>query len=358
MLRWPRPGEGEGVAGEVRSHFQKGVILLQADQNSLLCITPLQRDWGMALMRMKKLGQGVVLAGVLVLGACGPSGGTGNGAANAVAANSPSVTVKVSAYTEAYNALIDDNGLPETVEAYKKANIAHRSPGEDISIDQGWIANAESKLKAAHALPGDMGALDAAAGKLDDALNKVLARLEPLYTYYNAKSYRQDGLARGKSENTQMIAELDAAVAAMNDFHAALQHQRRAGVESELAALKQSGNILGYNNKLAMQHAEDLVGLFTKSADLRDPAALGKADTLAASIEKLVPEQQKLVAEARAKAPAPIEKSRAEMYGLVADELGRLIGHYRQMKLSRSGNDLQSLVDSYNRAVSTGNNII
>ncbi|MFA6112925.1 MAG: DUF3829 domain-containing protein [Sphingomonas sp.] len=301
--------------------------------------------------------RGLALAGLLVLGACGPTGGAGNEATAVAADSSPAAAAKISAYTDAYNALLDTYGLPVTVQTYKEANIARRSPADDISISQGWIENAEGKLKAARALPGSLGALDAAAAKLDDALTKVLARLEPLYAYYNAKSYRQDGLERGRREDAQMIAEFDAAITALNDFNTALLHQRHARVESELAALKQRGDTLGYTNKLAMQQAEDLVGLFKKPADLNDPAVLGKADTLAASIEALLSEQQKSIASARTKAVEPVEKSRIGMYGVVADLLGSMVGQYRQLKQSHSASDMQSTVDAYNRAVSAANGI-
>jgi hypothetical protein len=309
-------------------------------------------------MQIGTLRQGMALAGLLVLGACGPSGGSGNDAtAVAAAASSPAAAAKITAYTDAYNALIETYGLPATVETYKEANIARRSPADTITISQGWVQNAQDKLKTARALPGSLGALDTAAAKLDDALTKVLARLGPLYGYYNTKGYRQDGLERGKREDPQMIAEFDAAVTAMDDFNTALVQQRRAGVESELAALKQRGDTLGYTNKLAMQQAEDLIGLFRKPADLRDPVVLGKADALAASIEKLLSEQQKSIAAATAKATEPLEKSRAGMYSIVTDMLGSMVGQYRQLKQSHSPSDMQATVDAYNRAVSTANNI-
>ena len=308
-------------------------------------------------MRMLKLHQNVVLAGMLMLAACDGPSGSGNESANDVVASPSTGTAKVSAYTEAYNALLDTYGLPETVKDYKDANIAHRSPGDDISISQGWIENARGKLKAARALSGNLGAVDTAAAKLDDALGKVLARLEPLYAYYNTKRYRQDGLARGKREDAQMAAEFDAAIMAMNDFNSALQRQRHVDGEKELAALKQSGNTLGYTNTLAMQQAEDLVDLFSEPASLRDPAVQAKADLLADSIEKLLSEQQKSIAAARPKATEPIEKSRIGMYGVVNDLLGSMIGQYRQMRQSHNARDLQSMVDAYNRAVSSANNI-
>lgn len=309
-------------------------------------------------MRGIKLRQGVALAGLFMLGACGGagSGSGGNGSVEAVA-TSPATAAKLSAYTEAYNALIETYGLPATAKDYKEARVASRSPSETITISDGHIEYEAAKLKAARALPGALGPLDAAAETLDTALQKVLARLKPLYAYYNTKAYRADGLKRGKAEDAQMIAEFDAALKAMEDFNAALVKQRRAGADAELATLKQGGDMVAYNTKLAMQQGEDLVSLFNKPEDLRDPAVFAKGDALAASLEKLLADQQKAIADAKAKAKEPIETSRLSVSGLVADMLGSMIGQYRQVKQSHSAHDAQMMVDSYNRAVGMANNM-
>jgi hypothetical protein len=185
----------------------------------------------------------------------------------------------------------------------------------------------------------------------------VLARLGPLYGYYNTKAYRQDALKRGKAEDAAMTAEFDAALKAMEVFNDALVEQRRAGVDAELAKYKAAGDMVGYNNKQAMQQAEELVMLFNKPEDLKDPAVFAKGDAIAASLEKLLIEQQKAIAEAKPKAAEPLRKSQLGVYGLVGDMLGTMIGQYRQLKQSHSGSDMKSMVDSYNNAVGMANDI-
>jgi len=302
-----------------------------------------------------KVRQGVVLAGLFALAACGGAGSGGNG--SAAVATTPDAGAKISAYTEAYNGLIDTFGVPATAESYSKEKIPSRSPSDSITISQGWVETGEGKLKTARALPGSLGELDTKAEALDNALLKVLARLGPLYQYYNTKAYRQDALKRGKAEDAQMIAEFDAALKTMEDFNTELVKQRRAGAEAELARFKADGNVVGYNNKQAMLQAEELVGLFDKPEDLKDPAIFAKGDVLAASIEKLLTEQQKAIAEGKAKATEPIDKSRLSTYGLVADMLGSMIGQYRELKQSHSPSSMNSMIDSYNDAVGSANRI-
>lgn len=302
-----------------------------------------------------KVRQGVVLAGLFALSACGGTGSGGNG--STAVATTPDAAAKISAYTEAYNGLIDTFGLPATVDTYKEARIPSRSPSDSITISDGWVETGEGKLKAARALPGSLGDLDKKAEALDNALLKVLARLGPLYQYYNTKAYREDALKRGKAEDAQMVAEFDAALKAMEDFNAELVKQRRAGAEAELTKLKADGNIVGYNNKQAMLQAEELIGLFNKPEDLKDAAIFAKADGVVASLEKLLSDQQKAIAEGKAKATEPLDKSRLGSYGLVAEMLGSMIGQYRELKQSHSPSNMKSMIDSYNNAVSSANRI-
>jgi hypothetical protein len=124
-----------------------------------------------------------------------------------------------------------------------------------------------------------------------------------------------------------------------------------------MAKYKAAGDMVGYNNKQAMQQAEELVMLFNKPEDLKDPAVFAKGDAIAASLEKLLIEQQKAIAEAKPKAAEPLRKSQLGVYGLVGDMLGTMIGQYRQLKQSHSGSDMKSMVDSYNNAVGMANDI-
>lgn len=303
------------------------------------------------------------LAGMaLLLAGCGKGVTTGNAATAATGEATPAgagadaqVGAKVSAYTEAHNKLIDTFGLTETARRYMDERIAAKSPSDSISISDGWIEQALAKFKEARAMPGDTPALDRAGDALIAALDKVMARLVPLNTYYDGKAYKDDGLARGRREDPLMVAEFRAALAEADRFDQALSGARRARLDVELARLKEAGNVLGYNSKLELKQAEDLLALFPDPAAVRDAARYARADALVASLEKLLAEQRAAYAAAKARA-APTDQPD---YGhsSVVDSLTSMIGDYREMRQSKDPSDFEDLVKEYNRAVESANRI-
>jgi hypothetical protein len=297
-------------------------------------------------------------AALLALGACdkvksigGNTTSTATTAGRGDAANS-----KLDTYTEGYNKLIDTFGLPETMESYVEQKISSKSPTDSISISSGWIGQALTSLKQARALSGGPADLDAAADTLIASLEKVLARLTPLETYYSSKAYREDALARGKREDPLMLAEFKAASEAGEAFNTILSRERRARTEIELTELKKSGNMLAYNTKLALQQAEPLVDLFNKPEDLRDPAVLAKADAIIAALEKTLADQRSVYATAKGAAKTPGD---APDYGYEAvnRELTQMIGDYRDLKQSGEVSDVNDMVRNYNSAIESLNNI-
>lgn len=309
-------------------------------------------------MRMIELSRSIALASLLALAACGTGAGGNKTDADVVAAVGDEKTeAKLGAYTEAYNGLVGTFGLAETTESYLKADIPHAAVSDSITISNGWVETNTNKLKEAQALPGDLGALDTAAGKLEDALNKVNARLGPLYAYYNSKAYRQDSLAKGKAEDAAMRAEFDAASKALDGFNTELQRLRDASLERELATLKDSGDMAGYNTKLALQRTRQLIDLFDKPEDVKNEALLAKADGIAASLDTLLADQRKAVADAKAKATEPMDKARISSYSTVENMLGSALGSYRQMRQTKNPDDMQNTISSYNHAVESANRI-
>jgi hypothetical protein len=299
----------------------------------------------------------IAATALLALGACGKAGtDTGNSATGMMrgADGADPAQAKLDTYVEGYNKLIGTFGLTETTDTYERQKIEGKSPTDTISISTGWIDQAVTKLKAARALPGGPADLDKAGDALIAALDKVQARLAPLNTYYESKAYKEDNLARGKREDPLMRADFKAALASSEAFDVPLKRERHARVQTELAALKNKGNMLAYDTKLALQQAEELVDLFNTPEDVKNPQVIAHGDTLVAEIEKTLADQRTAFAAAKAKNPSD---SPDLDYTSVERHLNTMVGNFRDLKQSHDPSGFKSLVESYNDAVESANSI-
>ena len=265
--------------------------------------------------------------------------------------------LKLNGYTEAYNKLIGTFGLPETYESYLKANIAKQTAKSSISFTDGWIEDALNMFKKARALPSTgPQALEQSADTLIAALDKLLVQLKALDVYYKSKAYKGDNLARGKKEDASLRASFEASTAAMTAFNGVLrQEQKKRGAEA-LARLKASGDMLGYNSKVALGKGEELINLFQNERDMKNAAKYVEGDALVAELEKTLTEQRALYAAAKDKAK---DKEAQPEYGheSMASSLVSLVGAYRGLKQSRQVKDYDEMIKEYNRAVENANDI-
>lgn len=292
----------------------------------------------------------------LLLAGCDRIPGLGNAAtADEATSANPRVGAKVNAYTESYNKLIGYFGLLDIAKRYRENRIAGQSPRDTIYVNEGAIEAALTRLKEARAMPGGTPTLDRAADALIAALDKVMARLGPLKTYYDSRAYRDDALARGKREDPLMLAEFDAAIAEAGRFDSALTATRHARLEGELARLKEAGNTLGYNTKVELKHAEDLLALFPTPAAIRDPANFRRGDALVATLETLLAEQRTAIAAAKAAASASDQPDSG--HASVVDGLTSLIGDYRDLRQSKDPSEYESMIRRYNSAIDSANGI-
>lgn len=304
------------------------------------------------------------IAASIVLAACGKTPSTGADPAAAVGA-APSATAsasvdggqssveKMNGYTDAYNQLIDTFGLPETRDRYFEEDIPNKSVSNNISITDGWLDTALGKFKKARALPGnDLADLDKAADTLIASLDPLVVQLKALDIYYESKAYTEDGLARGKAEDAAVRSKFDASTAAMQAFSDLLDREQETRDARSLAALKTSGDLLGYNTRMALQEGKQLIDLFDSEGAIGDAAIYTRGDAIVAELEKTLAAQREHYAAAKAKEPAPD-------YGheSVASNLVSLIGAYREMKQSRETEDYNDMIEEYNRAIESANGI-
>lgn len=295
---------------------------------------------------------------MLALAACNKQPSSSNGAlasATSAAIGDPSGKAKLGAYTQGYNKLLNTFGLPATQKSYFEEEIARKSPSDSISVSDGWLKQALVQLRKARAMAGGEPDVDASADRLIAALDTVTRRLGALNVYYTSKAYRDDGLKRGKAEDAPMRAEFAAATTAMEQFSMVLDRERKKATVAEMAAMKVAGDTLGYNNKLALQQAEDVIDLFQGNGDLKNPAVFAKGDMGIAALEKTLADQRAEItrAEAAAKPGHRVDVN----YGLVVDRLTSQIGDYRDLRQSRDADDYNDMVKSYNDAIEDANDI-
>jgi hypothetical protein len=284
---------------------------------------------------------------LLGLGACDkiafPTGNSGDSLA--ATANNDGAAQKLDAYVEAHNKLMDTFGFEEKAESYRKSDISHASIDGSFEVDAGWIDKGLTKLKTARAMSGGSPDLDAAADALLSSMGKVQTHLASLGTYYESKKYLDDKLARGKAEDGQMLAELDAAERDFTAFGALLDVALDKRDEALLEKLKGGDNLLGYNSKVAMIHAKRLVNLFNGPDDLKKPELFAKGDAEVAVIEKAIADVHSEATKA----------GKSDPIGL--SSLTSMIGAYRSLKQGHDVNDLKTMVLHYNLAVDTTNTV-
>ncbi len=294
----------------------------------------------------------LLLGAALGLGACNqlglPTGNTTGATGTSTAAGSGddadrSAAKKLDTYVEAHNVFVGSFGFEEKAQDYRNSDIARASTNGMFSVDAGWIDQGVKKLQAARAMTGGSPDLDAAADALVGSMGKAQAHLASLETYYESKKYLDDKLARGKAENAQMLAELDAAESDFKKFGGLLDTAIDARDTALLDRMKASGDLLRYNTKLALIHAKKLINLFNTPDDVRNPAVFAKGDAEVAIIEQAIADAHN----------AATKAGKSDPTGL--SELTSMVGRYRELKQDHDPSDLRSMLSSYNMAVETSN---
>lgn len=270
-----------------------------------------------------------------------------------------SAQAKLNAYTKGYNVVIGTYGLRAALENYERGHIMDPKPEpEYVILSNGRLDEARSELKAAHAMPAaGLGDVDAAANRFIPDLDKVMAHATELNSYYTSKAWRDDGLARGRREDPVLVSEFHKAIAEGDVLEAALDKARDQREAAELNRLKTSGDLLGYDTKLAISQARVLASGFNSEASLHDPQKIAQADLRAVDLQKTLADQHAQVIKAKAKSGGAASGSvgiadfRVDTFGRASDELDEMLGHYRDLK---AGGGL----DAYNAMISTLNSAI
>lgn len=276
----------------------------------------------------------VLGAATLCLGACDKADRQEQGSASSGTA-APN---QVDAFIAAHNRLLGSFGYTEQAAKYRKADVAHATLEGEFLVDAGMIDKGIEQLKAARTLSGASAELEGAADALIGSLTKVRAHLADLSPYYTGKAYLNDKLARGRKEDPQMLAELDAADADLKRFGEMLDRETLKRDTAAIEKLKADGDILGYNRRLAMFRANGMIKRFVAS-QAPDPALFTVSDADAAIIDQAI-------AAAHAAATKSGGKDPPELHFLSS-----MLGSYRTFKETRRPTHAEQMVASYNHAV-------
>ena len=295
----------------------------------------------------------IAAASTLLAGCDNLKGKDANGSAAGVTAsagdseNGPEA--KYGAYTKAFNKLIDDVpwNLSKTYAQLQKFDLNMLKTSEEITYPEttSLLQRALEDLKAGRAMKsGDSAAADAAADKLIAAGDILVTEWQALDPYFKARSYRDDNFGKARAADPKIRAAYASAIAGLGQLDAALSAHQRARSAARMAAFEKDGNMAGFHSVKAMLLADR----FSTAALSQDIAAA----------DKLLPELTAEVEELRkAGAALPAEDENKSEIESMTGHLSDSIGSYRDYQQSKDTDDLESVVEDYNDAVESSNDL-
>ena len=264
---------------------------------------------------------------------------------------------KLNAYIKGYNKLLSPFGLPAEARMYAAQQIARKGVNDNVNVSDGWLDIANDSFKKAQAIEGGgMPQVDAAASKLVPVLDRLVNRLKGLETYYQSRGNLEDHFARGKQEDPLVLADFKEALAEMDQLSDALDATIQRRDEADLGAMRDAGDMVGYDGGLALMKAKALLHLFEHGTNTRDPAALAKGDALVTELQAALEDERKWLDKAKTQPSSDADHAiRNSGYGIAIGQLQSMVGAYRTMKQSGQPAMVQMMVGAYNSAVESAN---
>ena len=292
-------------------------------------------------------------AAALVLSACGnkgdaPAAGDPAAASDAGTELTQEVSEKFSHYVTGFNELISTFGIGYQYDRYQMMNLASAQPTATLNFpSQGSVLErALTSLKAGRAINtgNQTPAADAAADKLIQNLEGLLAQYKELGPYYETRAYREDALAKGKAADAQISALYEATLKSTDELDEALTEQERALSTQRIQALRKAGEDNAANLLQATSRAELLV---SKSGEGDFAAGDALLTLLEADLAKLRESAAKMD-------DNDINKS---WYTSIISGLTSLIGQYRDTKQNPNDDTQDTLIDNYNQVINDLNRV-
>ncbi|QXZ08724.1 YiiG family protein [Comamonas sp. Y33R10-2] len=253
------------------------------------------------------------------------------------------------AYTQAYNAMIDDNrAVAAYYRSYQKQNI--NGKGHNDHSFYGGPDDIERKIKPikeSRAAGSGDAQLDAAADNVVAAGEKLIAVWTPLVPYFKGKGFLEDNWAKAKENDPAMTAGFEGMLAAIDKLGTELDRVQDQKQQERLAKYKADGDLLMFNLSTAMSQAKKLVNGVDKTDSLQNKAEVAKVDAIVKELETTLEAFNKAIADEKAKSG----KDPHYNYKLISDKLSTLVGSWRTLKSNPTQNGYRNLVGYYNDAV-------
>ena len=288
-----------------------------------------------------------LIAGLVTLGAAGPVFAQDDGGPK----DPPISAEKLNDYIKGFNFLVGTFGLEQQYQQYTGQQIDRKTVRDPVFVSVGWVDQALDELQQARRVQdGGLPELDQAGDRIIPVLDRLVRRIKGLDSYYESRGQTEDNFARGKQENPLVIADFKEALADMQPLNAALDDAIAKRDAAELAQLKASGDMVGYDSGLALQKSKALVDLFNTPQDVRDPAKIQRGDALVEAILAALSDERTALAAAKTSGDDS-HSMRNSGAGSAAERLMGLVGAYRDMKHSGNALGRQMMLSAYNDAV-------
>ena len=257
---------------------------------------------------------------------------------------------KAQAYIRLNNRI---NGFPNSRWAKRAEEQTKKGDFKAIRTDAHYFGDSDIKnLEKALALPGNMPEVDAAAKKLQEAIEKYVPNWKTLIEYNKSKKFEDDNGAKGKEMLPMYIEGMDVlrdTISALGDQVSVIAKQSH---EKALAKYKAEGKLLEMHTLEALGAAEKIIDIFTESGDLSEFKDQAKVDTANALLEVMETNLEGMKTEhAKRKENNSDRKSlpMIDRYDSVQSKLVSLAGSYREAR--KDPRKFENAISEYNKAI-------
>lgn len=234
-----------------------------------------------------KLGLTMLMIGALALGGCDLEPPPGNAVPDAGAAMEQSTKL------DSYDGVLphDDNfsfDPVNTFRRYEAYDIPRAKPEVEVSLYPSGLRRIVADLRQVRAMPGSVPQVDAAVDRALPVLDRLLARMQGLDSYYVTRGPLADQLARGRAEHPLLVADFKAAIAAWEPLLAAYDAARDAALARSADFYRREKRMVEYYDVRIVQQATALAKTIDTPAAARDPERVKAAEAIVADLLALI----------------------------------------------------------------------